>query len=438
MKLQRLLAAVITAALLLTGCTSLSLNERDILSPPQAAGNRAEIEKLIEKDAQGDYTLITPTSGDNKSGVTMVDLNKDGKEEAVALYTTANGSPKMLIAESDGNSYRTLGSVQLNSPSVYRLDFADIDGDSNDELLIGCDVGTQTSNLHAYFADSDLTNLIVAEGFVDYVAGDFDGNSASDVLLFLAPDKDAIAKASLTVYVEGKFSEVSSCDIDPAIVRYAKISYDRISEDLDAAIADGVLENGKFTTQTLYYDTAADTMVNPLFVFSGYSDSVRTSPITSFDMDDDGIVEIPMCSLMEHSKSEDDATVCSLARWSNYDPKQMAPVLKQNSILCDKLGFMLNVDEETAGEVTARYTDDDTVKVYSLAIKDGAPALGDELLTVKRYSRSSFDSAESGETTLHESTKYIYTYTLGKDSSFLDEDVKDGFMQIEEYLYTGS
>ena len=64
MKVQRMLAAVMITAVLLTGCTSLSLNDPDILTPPKAGGDRAQVQSIIEKDAKGAYTLIYPESGE--------------------------------------------------------------------------------------------------------------------------------------------------------------------------------------------------------------------------------------------------------------------------------------------------------------------------------------------------------------------------------------
>ena len=94
MRIQRLLATAL-ATLLLSGCTSLSLSGPDILAPPKAAGRRAEIQSLIEKDSGGAYALIYPTSGSYKSGIVMIDTDADGTEEAVALYTAADGTPRI-------------------------------------------------------------------------------------------------------------------------------------------------------------------------------------------------------------------------------------------------------------------------------------------------------------------------------------------------------
>ena len=127
MRIRRLTAVICTAAVLLSGCTSLSLNGHDILAPPKAAGSRAELQKIIEKDSGGKYTLISPAAGDNKSSVINHDFDNDGNEETVALYTAADGTARVLAATEKGSSYSLIGSSQLSSANVSAVAFANVD-----------------------------------------------------------------------------------------------------------------------------------------------------------------------------------------------------------------------------------------------------------------------------------------------------------------------
>ena len=54
-----ILALLITSAVLLSGC-SINLSGADLIHPPKTTGNEAEIQKLIEDDAESDYTLKYP------------------------------------------------------------------------------------------------------------------------------------------------------------------------------------------------------------------------------------------------------------------------------------------------------------------------------------------------------------------------------------------
>ena len=430
MKGQRMLAAVMMTAVLLTGCTSLSLNDPDILAPPKAGGSRAQVQSMIEKDAKGSYSLIYPAAGDYKSGIIQHDINGDGVEEIAALYCAADGAPRLLTAVKKDDKYVLYGSTELNSANVHKLDFADVDSDGTQEIVISFDFASPLAALQTYFFNDGISGMTVAEGFTDYTVGDFDDNASADILLMNPAADDTAAKASLLVYSDGGFSEKSSCDIDSDVRSYADLRFGKISDEMYGAIADGELENGDYTTQLLYYDLAAHMLVNPLFLNSSYSQSIRSSAVCCMDIDGDDVIEVPQCSLCEHTKDEDVDTVCSIVRWCDYDPELMALSFTQSAVLCDRLGFMLQFDAETISALTARYTADNAVTLYALSYKGSDPVIGKELLTVKRYAKNSFDSSLTAEAKLVETTAHTYTYILNEGSPFSHDDIIDSFLLL--------
>ena len=285
MRIQRITAAVAAAALLLSGCSSLSLNSSDILAPPKAAGDRASIQKMIEDDTDGKYELIYPSSGGHKSGVIMHDLDGDGTDEAVALYRCYDGSARMLIAENRDSGYRSKGTVELSSASVGSLRFADVDGSGREEIIVGCGAEPRSAVLSACFTDEEPTLQTGAEGFTDYLTGDLDTDARSDVLVLIPPSAEASAKAELMIFDKNGFESKSSCEVDPAVASYAALNFGKINGDIYGAILDGVTADGKYTTQILYYDKEDRTLINPLFVAAGYSDTYRTAKVFSADID---------------------------------------------------------------------------------------------------------------------------------------------------------
>lgn len=431
MRLQRITAAVIAAALLLSGCSSLSLSGSELLSPPKAAGNRAEVQRLIGEDANGAYTLIYPASGDNKSGMILRDIDNDGTDEAIALYTAADHTAHILVAVQEDNSYRLYGSAELPSANISELSFHDFNNDGREDVLLSFDNGTSLSPLRAYVTDDGVSDMEISGGCTGYCAGDFDGDSAADVLIMAAPESKSSAKAQLMIYSKDGFSEKSSCDIDPAVQSYARLNFDKISSDLYGAAADGKHENDELTTQLIYFDSASDILVNPLYLNSNYSSGARASSITCMDIDGDGVLNIPMCSLMDHTKDEDVDTVCSVARWNDYDPEQMALSFQKDAILCEKLGFMMFFSTDQLKTITARYTADNAVTLYRVSYKNSEPVLGNALLTVYRYDKASYDSSLTAQANLCETAAYTYTYLLGEDSPFTHEDIENSFMLLE-------
>lgn len=433
MRIRRLIAASAAAAVLLSGCTSLSLNSHDILAPPRAAGSRAEIQSMMEKDSGGIYSLIYPVSGDYKSGVVQYDLDHDGVNEVISMYTAADGTARVMAAVSSGGSYSFLGSEELNSSNIGSLCFADIDADGTDELFVSCDAGTSAASLDAYvISDGGIDRISVAGGFTDYVAGDFDGNSAADALILTPPSVEVSAKAVLMVYSDGAFSEKSSCEADQNVVACRKLTFGSISENVPGAAVDGLLSGGGYSTQIFYYDASAHSLLNPLLVYSGYEDTVRASAICSADIDGDGVTEVPVFGHEKHPSGPNGEEACEIAHWSSYSPTALSPQLKLDTILCERMGFMFRLTPGQASDTAAIYTADNAVTLYSLTYRNSEPELGGALLTIKRYDKDSFDSSMTAEADLYESNAYIYTYILSEGSSYTHDEVKNSFMLINQ------
>ena len=431
MRKQRLIAIISAAALLLSGCSSLSLSGPDILTPPRAAGNRAQLQSLIEKDAGGSYTLITPITGEYKSGIISHDFDGDGEEDAIALYTAADGTAKALAAAEKGGSYSSIGSCTLSSSKISSVGFADIDSDGVEELFISCDAGSPASVLSVCFIGEEITKTDVAEGLSGYVTGDFDGDSASDVLVFMPANVKATAQAILMVFSQDGFIEKSSCETDPAVEAYARLTYGKVSDRLYGAAADGVNENGEYSTQLLYFDSGNEALINPLFVYAGYNNTMRSEKILACDWNGDGVIDIPVCELMKRSKDEDASQVCSAVKWCRYDPEQLTPVPVSEAVLCGTMGFIMELGEDAADKYTARCADKTAMTVYELSNSEKS-VLGHELLTIKYYDKGGFYGDSGAEIVLHESDTGVYTCIAGSGSDIPIDQIKTSFRLLSE------
>ena len=433
MKHRRMIAAVLTAVMLLTGCSSLSLNRRDILSPPQAAGERAAIRDLIKADAGGSYNLLYPLSGDYRNCIISRDLDADGTEEVVVFYTKVDGSPCLLIAADSDSGLQTVASADLRSTQISRVGFADVNGDERYELLVVCDAGTAASSLTVYGSGGIAESVGVAEGFTDYAAGDLDGDADDDILLFFPASVEHTSTAELMVYADGKWVRRSSCETDPNVISYTALSYGKVDSGVYGITADGTTQNGDYTTQLLYYDASAKALVNPLLIYSGYERTMRSPAIISHDINGNGIVEIPLCSLMEYAKNEAPAYVCKLADWCDFNRADLTLEPRQRTMLCEDMGFMLVLKPEFSNIVTARYTDVDTVTLYRMSYKDSEPVLGDVMLTIRRFDKSGFDGGADNGSVLYDNEACVYTYSLGDTDGegYTDDEVKSSFKLID-------
>ena len=430
MRKLRLTAAVTAICLLLSACHTLSLNSSELLSPPRAEGDQARILSLIDENTDGSYTMIYPSSGEYKSAVIFRDLDGDGAEEAVALYRDADDITHFLFASRDGSSYTAIGEGTVYGSMIERVDFADLDSDGIEELVT-CypDTNSPLSTLTVMYTGETVEQTNMPTCCTSYLPGDYDGDGIQDLLLLTLSSAVAPASARLITYTEGAFGEKAACSMDDGVSELSRLNFGDIGEDTVGAVIDCRSLQGEYTTQILYYDTATRSLLNPLFVYSGYQNTRRPTAIMSADVDRDNMIEIPICSLTDYADDEDVSSVCRKVTWNNFSPSAMGLTFKKTAILCESLGFLLNLSEERTDAVTARFTGENSVTFYEWDYIDGVPGRGDEVLTIRRYDKESYDSSRVFEAVLCETNTAVYTYTLTEsENSYTADEVTSAFV----------
>ncbi len=84
------LVGMIFLASMLSGCTipKLTLNSEDLYSLPTLPAKYTELNTQLNEILESGAEYAAPTSGANIQSVQLVDLDGDGREEAVAFFGT--------------------------------------------------------------------------------------------------------------------------------------------------------------------------------------------------------------------------------------------------------------------------------------------------------------------------------------------------------------
>ncbi|GEM_PF-861376 len=435
MKKHRVAACAAVLCLLLSGCSGLSLNGPDILTPPNAEGDQAEIQQLIRNSVGKSYEMVYPEKGEYKSSVIFKDLTGDGVDEGVAMYTPDSESVRILIAGKDGDSYRLITEGAVQSPRLERVEFADLYGDGTSEVIVSCKgSAAEFQTIAILSSDGKTAQKDYVNACADHLIGDMDSNGRDDLLTLALADGENLPTARLFTADDGELSEIASCEIASDTREYVNLLYGKISSETVGAVIDARDLDGNYSTQIICYDYNAPGLVNPLYVGSSYNKTKRASAIASADIDRDDIIEIPLCNKMDFSSNEDSASVCDRIDWCSYNYAQLALVTKQSAILCDRLGFILNLAPEHADIVTARYTGENSMSVYLWEYKGSTPERTTKLVTIKRYDRSGFDENSVPEAIAGRNSTYVYTYVIDSQEGFYgytDDEVTNNFVILE-------
>ena len=420
-----------------SGCSDISFSDSTLIRPPRATGDKAEIQDIIAKEAGGSYTLKYPQNGDYRSAIIMYE-SKQITECAIALYSTENDTNiHVSIIEYTGEKWECAGTFSNSGAGVDCVMFDDINGDKKDEIIIGWSTyNSSLKTLTAYtFGNEGIREMIIDDTYDEIIVSDITGNNVKDIILFSLSTSDAPSTAKLFQYSEqekrpiGKFS----LELDSNITRFSNIMVGNVDNNKNGIIIEGEKSDGVFATQIIYFDDDKNALVNPLVtVNNGTTSNVTTRKdiIISRDIDNDGIIEVPVVTQMPASENDDISTICSITSWKQLITKENILGTKLNTIINYTDGYYFIMPEKWNSMVTAK-TDPDNRQMTFYIWSTNTNSIGDKLLTIYRFTQTEWDNVDKSnlihlEDVSDGSTNAVFAAqiftTNAKDSLNINED----------------
>ena len=435
---KRILLIILAVALLfaLSGCEMVSFDVSELMSPPKATGEKADIQKLIDKEAETEYTLKYPQNGSFRSAITTIDFDSDGDDEAIAFYLPTGEAQTihLLIMDRIDDEWTVVGNHTSKSTMVDRLQFADLDGDGIREIVVGYSTyNTLINDMSVYLVNSDNTSteIVSDKKYSDFLCGDFTSCGKDELLLLSLYTPDRPASAALVALNDTKNSLycVSETPIDADVTSFAKLQTGNVFEGQFGAVLDGVTSSGAYNTQILYYNSYFSQLLRMSFTEDVPSNQmVRNYAVLSQDIDGDSVIEIPNTFKMKIDPTQTDSVPAALIYWCEYsslgylctDNIQAASLVYgcRFSIPDTWQNYTANVNYSTSEITFYEWTEEDTQ--------------GEPLLVIKMFTHDQFSDGTSakGYTELARNDSYVYAFlTFETNSSMLltNEEIIEAF-----------
>ncbi len=428
--------------LLLTGCSEVGMSDQGLMRPPRATGERAEIQTLISEHAASGYRLKYPLRGENRSAITVFTTGKN-EEYAAALYSTDSDTMMnvSLMANRDG-SWRWLGSFSKASTGVDQLILSDINKDGRDELFVGWKTFTASKNaLTVYsFENEQAREMAVEDSYTDVLLDDLTRGTNKDIILLSLGSGQQPSSVKVLQYSDqekrpiGKFA----AELDPEVTAFVQVQTGDIDVGVRGLVVDGEKTGGVLTTQLFYYDQITNDLVEPLLSVgdSGLltNPTTRKDTVTSRDIDEDGIIEVPVVSQMAASATEKGSSVCSNTAWKQWEVKKAELQVKLNTVINDSDGYYFILPDPWVGNVTALH-DPEKREILFYQWDTAASTTGGPLLSVRRFTASEWEKQSSAA--------YTEAFTLDKSSPsaviglrIIDPDAEEPMkLTVKDALY---
>ncbi len=296
--MKRLISLLFPLIFLMTGCSGIASrnNILSLLSSPKLSQRESQIITAVNRHVGRDIILKYPKSGENVSPVQLTDLNGDGIQEAVVLYSAVNtGSNVRIAVLTENNENWTIAyDKEGYGSSVYKITYAHMSASDDMQIIVGYTFSDSSEKILSVYRTDNLQvtgeNTFTCQ---DYVTYDITGDGNEDLILAgINADNQRTQVKVLSCHYNDYLTSLSTKQISVKNATVTGIAFSR--SDLaegDVILVDYCDSYRRFYTEGMKFDGYnIDSVLGPDVVQKiwdfGYS-------LNSRDTDNDGYYETP-------------------------------------------------------------------------------------------------------------------------------------------------
>ncbi|MCM1286365.1 MAG: hypothetical protein NC213_09775 [Acetobacter sp.] len=360
MKKLRIPIVVLCLCLLLSGCSFRFASIDDLISPISPGGENANIQKAVDDYCKTGYSLKIPSGGNYTTSFIFYDLDKDKQDEAIAFYepSDAIGSVNMALIDKMGESWQVIDNVDGGGSDIISVDFCDVNNDDSAEILVCWSVISKSTNYNlSVYRQESSDNGIVLKTISDsisagtFICADVNEDGVSEVVVFNVGSASSSPKAELYSFKNNSKNLIGETKLDSSINSFNSLKAGKTDQGV-SIYADALrADRESMVTELIYWSDYYDSIVSPFYSYdTGKTvDTLRNNSITSRDIDNDEVIEIPIDAkkkLPSRIKAEN---------WMYYSNT----VLKHKcySLSCESDRYIITIPDNLFSKISVKYDD---------------------------------------------------------------------------------
>lgn len=397
------------------GCAFVD-NTDELVSPPELTGELSLIANALYDVAGEELDLEYPTSGQYRAAIILEDVNGDDVFEAFAFYSTANDEMTTIhinsICQKDGK-WVSVADQTIIATGVEKVEFCDLNGNGTKEILVGWDVnGSSEKKLSVFtFGENTLTQKLI-QSYTNFLCLDLDNNGLSELFVHFLSAAEKTNKAMVFNLKDDEIVQTMGCLMDASVKSAAAPVASTLSNGKRAIYIDEIKGVGS-VTEVLYI--ANNELVNPLLDSVNTLENIstyRAASIETKDIDNDGVLEIPVASDLPNAQS--DGEKLYYTNWCSFDGEKLSA--KKVTIMNTVDGYYLTVPQSMIGYVAVEKNIETHVrKFYHYDSINGL--LGRELFTITAVDLDDWASSDFKRENRHEISRnenMVFVAELGE------------------------
>ena len=424
LKRPALLGLLLLACLLLAGCRMDSTME-ELFTLPRLPTEYTTLSRQLDQLLSEGYEYMAPTSGRNIQSLQMVDIDGDGRDEALAFFRLSNGEKplKIYVFHSREDSYELTSIIESSGTAIDSIYYEDLTGDGRKELIVGWKISADVQTVTVYDMRPGPVQLMQSN-YTRLSFQELNGDGIPSLLL-LRTNIDNQPVAEFCSWQDGSLSVSHRCTLSSTMaeLNQGSVITGKLDQVTPAVFITGINSQGIAVTDILVRQEDAGLVNAALDRSTGLS--AATAPyrqLTPQDINGDGITELPR----PDSSVSDTKQADGMVFWEQYRPDGLATV--ERTYHCLSGGWYFILPEDWTGEVTALASDAGIGETQVTMSVQGEKALSICALTGENRERRAL---RGNRVVLKRRTGTIYAAeTLSEIYSLDEETLRQNFNLI--------
>lgn len=383
--MRKIIPAVFLAVFLLTGC-AFGTSIDTLMSPPKLSLEQEQIYSALT-DAVGDaISLKYPKSGKYLSAFIVEDIDGDVGNEAVVFYektglAVEENTLRINILDSDNGKWRSVFDTPADGTEIERVMISNLGANQRMNLIIGSSLINRSEKkvtIYSYSSGQLEATFSGSYSFMDITDIDNDGENEFLLLKGSSNNEPAMIEA-YKLDSKGKYHQ-SYIELSGSFTEFDSVGYGGLNGGNRGLYIDAVSGAGFIQTDIVYMDSSG---LHKIFSAPDGSDAtLRPSGCSSYDVDGDGQLEIPVQTISLGYENASEGEQINLTNWL-YINENNEPELKYTSYYSVGNGYIFIFPEKWRNKVTVKrdaINDEIVFCKYNKGAKDGE--IGEELLRI--------------------------------------------------------
>ncbi|MBR3149725.1 MAG: hypothetical protein IKF64_06100, partial [Eubacterium sp.] len=310
---------------------------------------------------------------------------------------------------------------------VSSLEFADVNGDKKDDIIVCWDSIANSSNhelaIYEYKAKKSKNKLNCFYSGItvnNYIALDMTGDEVKDLLLFeITSGSVTRAKAELYSFSDDKARLRGETKLDAHISSYEHLQIEEI-DGKNRVYADAVKTDGSsMLTELIYWSGSYNTIISPFYSYSSgvTSGTTRSVLVTSRDINGDGRIEIPCDKEIENLPE-----TVSCTDWRIY--KNTTLITTNYSLSPKDDGYLVIIPNKVIDKIGVNYNANEKLMTV-ISKEDKKEIFSIKVVLKAKYSEEQYE----GFTNVFEDKGYCYLAKTGNS-----EKIKISMDELKKYI----